>query len=58
MSILNFLRIKGKIKLDIANVYFEFFKKKKRKLKQTLPMSKLNKIRLQEFPFLGIFKMK
>ena len=29
MSILNFLRIKGKIKLDIANVYFEFFRDKR-----------------------------
>ena len=33
MSNSNYLRIKGKINLDIANVHFEFFKKKKRKLK-------------------------
>jgi hypothetical protein len=29
MPIFNFLRKKGKIKMDIGNVYFQFFKKKK-----------------------------
>jgi hypothetical protein len=29
MSIFNFLRKKGKIDMDIGNVYFQFFKEKK-----------------------------
>jgi hypothetical protein len=42
MSTFNFLRKKGKIDMDIGNVYFQFFKEKKVKLKWTLGISIFN----------------
>jgi hypothetical protein len=42
MSILNFLRKKDKIEMDIGNVYFQFNKEKKVKYKRILAIPIFN----------------